>query len=93
MFSVEFILEQTEWLKIRRITKLGILASGGQQALSHSYSDITRIDFALKRIKENQYGLCANCGGLIQMNRLKTIPEAPFCITCAEEIESQQALH
>jgi RNA polymerase-binding transcription factor DksA len=89
MFSLDFQNQQIAQLRKRRKNKLGILKSGGQQALSHSYQDITRIDFALKRIKEGQYGLCTNCGRHIEVKRLNVIPETPFCITCAKDIESQ----
>lgn len=72
----------------RRESKLGILKRGGEQALSHSYRDITRIDFALKRIEEGQYGLCVDCGAPIQEDRLQIIPETPFCTDCAKRIEA-----
>ncbi|QQR65417.1 TraR/DksA C4-type zinc finger protein [Candidatus Kaiserbacteria bacterium] len=73
----------------RRESKVRILKRGGEQALSHSYYDVTRIDFALKRIEEGQYGLCTSCGVPIQEERLQIIPETPFCAHCAKLIEVQ----
>lgn len=73
-------------LQIRRSNKVSILEEGGEQALSHSWADIKRIDYALKRIDEGQYGLCCNCGTPIAEARLDSIPEATLCTPCAEEI-------
>lgn len=89
VLTQNFIKAQRRWLLVRKDTKLKILKEGGEQALSHSQNDITRIDFALKRIADDQYGICTNCGCMIAPNRLKVIPETPFCTPCAKETEAQ----
>ncbi len=76
--------ETRSHLLARRASKITILEEGGQQALAHSWNDVRRIDFALKRLAEGQYGLCCNCGCPIEAARLRAIPEAPFCTECAE---------
>ena len=83
IFTEEFLQNQRNWLLKRRESKTNILREGGERALSHSWSDITRINFAIKRIDEGQYGLCPNCGAGIEVKRLKSIPETPFCSFCA----------
>lgn len=45
------------------------------------------IDEALKRIEDNEYGICMTCGNLIAKNRLKAVPYAKFCITCQGDEE------
>lgn len=45
----------------------------------------TRIGFALRRLNENQYGLCVSCGVLIDADRLNAIPETVICSDCALE--------
>ena len=80
----DFLERQKVILNRRREAKLRILKEGGEQALSHSYRDIARIDFALKRIQEGQYGLYTNCGVPIEDERLQIIPETPFCARCAK---------
>ena len=45
------------------------------------------IDEALKRIKTNEYGLCANCQEEMQQKRLEAVPWAKNCINCQEKIE------
>ncbi len=83
IFTKEFLANQRQWLLKRRDSKTNILREGGERALSHSWADITRINFAILRIDTGQYGLCPNCGGGVEVNRLKSIPETPFCSFCA----------
>ncbi|MDX1583697.1 MAG: TraR/DksA family transcriptional regulator [Thermoanaerobaculia bacterium] len=45
---------------------------------------LMKIDEALGRIDEGEYGHCMNCGQKIGDKRLKAIPWTPFCIDCAE---------
>ena len=79
------VLDRKSHLLARRANKSQILEDGGDQALSHDWKDIARIDHALKRIEEGQYGLCCNCGIPIAEARLNLIPETPLCTKCAEE--------
>ena len=46
-------------------------------------SDLTRIDQALKRFEEDEYGWCAECGEPIAYRRLEIDPAAALCISCA----------
>jgi hypothetical protein len=72
-------------LLARKTSKIGILKGGGQQSLLHSQNDVVRIELAIKRLEEGQYGLCCNCGTPIDSRRLALIPETPLCISCASE--------
>lgn len=65
-----------------------ILRDGGERALHHSYKDLARIKFALRRVADRQYGLCTNCEVPIDVERLQVIPETPFCADCARIIEA-----
>ena len=40
------------------------------------------INLALEKIKKGKYGICEKCGKEIDIERLKTIPEARFCLKC-----------
>lgn len=44
---------------------------------------LLRIFEALRRIDLGTYGLCAGCGGVIEMDRLQAEPEAHQCEVCA----------
>lgn len=45
--------------------------------------EIQQIGEALKRIAEGTYGVCCECGGNIDLRRLKALPTATRCISCA----------
>jgi DnaK suppressor protein len=37
---------------------------------------------ALRRIRKGKYGICENCGNMIDTDRLKVYPEATLCVNC-----------
>lgn len=45
------------------------------------------IDAALKRITEDTYGICTNCGEPIAVERLEALPWATLCIDCKRDRE------
>ena len=58
---------------------------------SGSFQEIIyHIDEALNSIKEGTYGICKNCGGLIQKPRLQALPFAKNCIRCQALLERRQ---
>jgi RNA polymerase-binding protein DksA len=48
------------------------------------------IDEALRRIRNNTYGLCAECGQPISPERLTAVPHARMCIKCKEAEEKKK---
>ncbi len=50
-------------------------------SLSRTLEDI---ELALRKIAENRYGACDNCGNPIDPRRLDALPYARFCMTCQE---------
>jgi DnaK suppressor protein len=51
---------------------------------------LNQIDVALKRIQEDEYGICANCEEEMQQKRLEAVPWAKHCINCQEKAEKGQ---
>lgn len=47
--------------------------------------EIQRIDAALKRLEDREFGYCVNCGDEIQHARLDNNPAVPTCIDCASK--------
>jgi RNA polymerase-binding transcription factor len=45
--------------------------------------EIQQICKALKRIAEGTYGICVQCGADIDPKRLRALPNATRCISCA----------
>ncbi len=49
--------------------------------------EIQRIDSALQRIDEGEFGYCVSCGVDIELKRLENDPTTPTCFDCAEMSE------
>lgn len=49
---------------------------------------LKNIDEALQNIEKGVYGTCENCGKEIEIERLKIMPFAKFCIDCKSKAES-----
>ena len=45
--------------------------------------EVALLSAALKRIEDGTYGICQNCESEISNERLKAVPYAPLCQTCA----------
>lgn len=45
---------------------------------------------ALARVKIGTYGLCENCGNMIDTDRLMIYPEATLCVTCERKKERRK---
>ncbi|WP_281858066.1 TraR/DksA family transcriptional regulator [Litoreibacter halocynthiae] len=50
---------------------------------NNAAAEIIRIDAALKRIEEGQFGFCVKCDDQISAERLELLPYTPFCRNCA----------
>jgi len=64
-------------------------ASAYSKELNFSLSDAERnllmlIEEAFTRVKNDTFGVCANCGNAIGEKRLSAVPWTPFCIDCQE---------
>ena len=50
---------------------------------------LRRIEAALLRLDQSDFGECENCGKQIGERRLMVIPGVETCIKCAEEVEQE----
>lgn len=50
--------------------------------------ELRRIDAAMARLEDGQYGTCAACGGAIEPRRLGALPWAVRCAGCEEAREA-----
>jgi len=48
-------------------------------------SELEKINIALARIEQNEYGICTLCKKAIAAERLKAIPYADRCVNCADK--------
>jgi DnaK suppressor protein len=51
--------------------------------------ELTRIEYALERMRNGHFGTCGGCGTNIPMARLNALPYATCCINCQREAERQ----
>jgi DnaK suppressor protein len=52
--------------------------------------ELRRLEQALARSCEGQYGICESCGAQIDPARLNIMPYATLCISCQRGIERQR---
>ena len=53
--------------------------------------ELTRIEYALERMRSGQFGVCEGCNTPIPMARLNALPYATYCIKCQREAEARGA--
>lgn len=49
--------------------------------------ELTKIEAAIKRLDQGEYGYCLDCGDDIAEERLRLDPATPLCIGCAGRAE------
>ena len=47
---------------------------------------LRRIDAALERMEEGEFGYCVGCGEPIPRQRLEFDPTSPRCVSCAQDV-------
>lgn len=47
--------------------------------------EIAKIQAALTRVEEGEFGYCVRCGDEISEERLDVVPYTPFCRKCADK--------
>lgn len=52
-------------------------------ALQQAITKLDRLEFALKRSDDEDFGNCRRCGQNIPMGRLLLMPQSAFCVSCA----------
>lgn len=75
-------LDQQSVGRLSRQDSLQVQAMA-KAADAHRAMELRRIEAALKRLEDDEYGYCVECGEEIAENRLKSDPAAPRCAACA----------
>ncbi|HJN60453.1 MAG TPA: TraR/DksA C4-type zinc finger protein [Alphaproteobacteria bacterium] len=75
-------LDQTRVGRLSRMDALQGQAMA-QETARRREQEVARIDAALKRVEEDEYGYCLACGEKIAAKRLALDPMAALCVTCA----------
>lgn len=79
---------QTVELDQQSVGRLSRMDAMQQQAMAEAQErtrklDLQRIELAERRLKDDEYGYCSQCGGEIADGRLAIDPMAEKCINCA----------
>lgn len=64
-----------------------LIASISSQLSTRDAQKLKQINFALKKIDDDIYGVCEDCQELISEKRLEVNPYFSTCISCAEQRE------
>lgn len=75
-------LDQQAVGRLSRMDALQAQAMAQAQERKRS-ADLVRIDMALRRLEEGEYGYCSECGEEIPDARLQIDPMAERCVKCA----------
>lgn len=52
--------------------------------------ELSRIEYALERMRQGSLGICEGCGANIPIDRLEALPHVTYCIHCQREAERQR---
>ncbi|MEZ4266294.1 MAG: TraR/DksA C4-type zinc finger protein [Myxococcota bacterium] len=77
---------------LRMSDEVDLASAEYEQAFEHRLRDrekglLRKLEKALKRLDDGEYGECESCGNFIGAKRLNARPEATLCIECKEEQE------
>ncbi len=77
--------------RIGRLSRMDALQQQAMAQATHerATAHLRRIDAALKRIEDDEYGYCVSCGEEIDVKRLEADPAIPTCIDCASRSEKK----
>jgi DnaK suppressor protein len=65
-----------------------ISASSYYPLIERKTKELRKIDLLIQRMsKEEEFGLCEECGKAIPKKRLLIVPEATLCVSCQRELE------
>ena len=71
---------------IGRISRMDAInnKSVNEAALRTAENKFTKLEIALNKINDENFGSCIRCGNEIPEGRLLIMPESNFCVNCAQ---------
>lgn len=82
------VLDQTSVGRVSRVDALQAQAMS-VAAQERRLASLQKIEEALQRVDEGEYGYCLNCGEAIAFQRLEIDLATQFCVKCASQLEKQ----
>jgi len=75
-------LDQSQVGRLSRMDAMQVQEMALEQERRRDF-ELQKIEAALARIEEGEYGYCTRCGEDISPKRLEFDPAAPLCVDCA----------
>ncbi len=75
-------------------SEAGLAAEAQDEVIAQIHHEdglLHEVNAALQRMKDGDYGECADCGESIELARLHAVPWATHCLSCQEQTEKQAA--
>ena len=66
---------------------LDLLSDAGLAVADIRREEISNLEEALRRLEMGTYGICEGCGAHIDIQRLKLVPYAAYCLDCQKRRE------
>ena len=68
-----------------RVNRMGAMLQQGtsEHLQGHTIQRLKQMRTRLRDIDSISYGVCGRCGGDIEIDRLKAVPDASICMGCA----------
>ncbi|ACH39406.1 MAG: hypothetical protein ACD_75C01543G0003 [uncultured bacterium] len=66
---------------------LDMLSDAGLAIADIRRNQLTALEEAQRRVEQGTYGKCENCGEIIDIQRLRLMPFAAYCVSCQKEKE------
>jgi len=82
-------LDQTKVGRLSRMDAMQAQAMA-QASARRREQTLRRIEAALQRLDNDEFGYCLECGESINIKRLEFDPTVELCIDCASEAESKE---
>lgn len=72
--------------KVGRLSRMDALQGQAMslEAQRRRVIELQKIQAALKRLEDGEFGYCLKCGEFIGLGRLQIDPAAPCCVKCAD---------
>ncbi len=75
---------------IEELALIDIIEDTGIAVADIKREELERMDAALRRLEDGEYGLCETCGTEIDEQRLKAMPFATSCVKCKKGGEAKK---
>ena len=76
-------LDQTQQGRLSRMDAIQVQEMALEQERRREL-ELLRINAALQRLEEGEFGFCSRCGEQIEIKRLEISPSNPLCLDCAQ---------